>query len=169
MLIVFFLKKKIFFADLLSLNKEDLQKKIENIENGDIFREIGFSNLLEGDFFSWYSNSENWDDEIYELVKKCIQILTEYEANKLIFDQENIHDIFIEIYQSILPKEVRHSLGEYYTPGWLAEHVINNIEIKHQHWKALDPCSGSGTFILKLINKIIQTLKKKVKNYYLKY
>ena len=66
---------------MLSLNKEDLQKKIENIENGDIFREIGFSNLLEGDFFSWYSNSENWDDEIYELVKKCIQILTEYEAN----------------------------------------------------------------------------------------
>ncbi len=157
---IFFKKEKYSFADLLSLNKEDLQKKIENIENGDIFREIGFSNLLEGDFFSWYSNSENWDDEIYELVKKCIQILTEYEANKLIFDQANIHDIFIEIYQSILPKEVRHSLGEYYTPSWLAEHVINNIEIKNQNWNALDPCSGSGTFILKLINKIIQSSKK---------
>jgi hypothetical protein len=157
---IFFKKEKISFADLLTLNKKDLQKKIENIENGDIFRDIGFSNLLEGDFFSWYSNEDNWDDEIYELIKQCIEILTEYEANKLIFDQENIHDIFIEIYQSIIPKEVRHSLGEYYTPGWLAEHVINNITISNQNWSALDPCSGSGTFVLKLINKIINTSKK---------
>ncbi len=157
---IFFEKEKFYFSDLLSLNKEDLQKKIENIENGDIFREIGFTNLLEGDFFSWYSNEGIWDDEIYELVKKCIVILTEYEANKLIFDNENIHDIFIEIYQSIIPKEVRHSLGEYYTPGWLADHVINNIEIKNKNWNALDPCSGSGTFILKLINKVIQSSNK---------
>jgi len=135
----------------------ELQKKIENIENGDIFREIGFTNLLEGDFFSWYSNEEIWDIEIYELVKKCIVILTEYESNKLIFDNENIHDIFIEIYQSIIPKEVRHSLGEYYTPGWLANHVISNIDIKKKNWNALDPCAGSGTFILELINKVIKT------------
>ncbi len=154
---IFFKKEKFYFSDLLSLTKVELQKKIENIENGDIFREIGFTNLLEGDFFSWYSNEEIWDIEIYELIKNCIVILTEYESNKLIFDNENIHDIFIEIYQSIIPKEVRHSLGEYYTPGWLANHVISNIDIKKKNWNALDPCAGSGTFILELINKVIKT------------
>ena len=32
-----------------------------------------------------------------------------------------------QLYQQLFPKSVRHDLGEYYTPDWLAEHVLNEL------------------------------------------
>ena len=56
-------------------------------------------------------------------------------------------------------QEVRHSLGEYFTPAWLADNVVNKTiamlpEEKQSKWRAIDPCCGSGVFIISLIKKI---------------
>ena len=50
-----------------------------------------------------------------------------------------------------------HSLGEFYTPLWLADHVIDEAEklTESDNLVSLDPCCGSGTFITILIKKII--------------
>lgn len=58
-----------------------------------------------------------------------------------------------------MPNEVRHSLGEYFTPAWLADNVVNRAigmlpEEKLNTWRAIDPCCGSGIFIISLIKKI---------------
>ena len=52
---------------------------------------------------------------------------------------------------AIMPISVRHSLGEYYTPKWLARKVIQDglrhLEIDyHKHVRVLDTAAGSGTF-----------------------
>ena len=31
------------------------------LEDGELFRQIGILNLLEGDFFSWYADSKQWN------------------------------------------------------------------------------------------------------------
>lgn len=58
---------------------------------------------------------------------------------------------------SIMPKSVRHSMGEYFTPSWLADYVVTEcIQLqKNQEWKAIDSCCGSGTFIIALIKHIV--------------
>ena len=113
------------------------------IENGEIFKQIGLNNLLEGDFFSWYVYEDAWNNDIFKAVLDVIYKLTEYSSNEYLFATNNVHDLFIDLYQSIIPSEVRHSLGEYYTPSWLARHVIEHAD-KPNGWSGLDPCAGSG-------------------------
>ena len=57
-------KSLINYADSIQLGSEPLRKQFERIENGAIFREYGMTNLLEGDFFSWYCNSSQWTAEL---------------------------------------------------------------------------------------------------------
>lgn len=160
---IFFGKTNLRFKDLLKLDSQALRTRLEQIENGDIFKDIGIINLLEGDFYSWYVYKGTWNTELYDTIRECIQILSVYDTNQSIFSKTNIHDLFNDLYQSIIPKEVRSSLGEYYTPNWLAEHVVKNTD-KPQNWRGLDPCVGSGTFILKLIEEIIREDHKKTQN-----
>lgn len=65
-------------------------------------------------------------------------------------------DPISKIFESVFPKEVRHSLGEFYTPYWLADYVINSVtegDEDASNKSFIDPTCGSGTFIIALINK----------------
>lgn len=97
-------------------------------------------------------NNKFWED-IVQIVK-CID---QYSAFSLNVYYEPI-DIFKDLYMSIIPKSIRHSMGEYFTPKWLADYVITNgiADLENQEeWKAIDPCCGSGIFLLELIKKIV--------------
>jgi hypothetical protein len=60
-----------------------------------------------------------------------------------------------KLYQQLFPKSVRHDLGEYYTPDWLAEHVLDKLGYAGDPDKRLlDPACGSGTFLVMIINRI---------------
>src|SRR3712207_9483265 len=49
------------------------------------------------------------------------------------------------------------SMGEYFTPEWLADSVITEAlqTISSKNWSAIDPCCGSGIFIIALIKKVV--------------
>jgi Eco57I restriction-modification methylase len=50
---------------------------------------------------------------------------------------------------------LRHDLGEYYTPDWLADHVLNDLGYEGDpDERLLDPACGSGTFLVMAINRI---------------
>lgn len=50
---------------------------------------------------------------------------------------------------------MRHALGEYYTPDWLADHVLNELNYEGDPDKrVLDPACGSGTFLVMTINRV---------------
>ena len=155
---IFFKQSNLRFNDLLKLDEESLRVRLECIENGDVFKDLGIKNLLEGDFFSWYTEKKTWNTDVYKAIAECAKTLSVYDDNQLLFDRTNVHDLFIDLYQSIIPREVRHSLGEYYTPNWLAEHVVKNIE-KPKSWRGLDPCAGSGTFVINLIQEVMSENK----------
>lgn len=157
---------KLNYNELVELDDVALANIMKQIDSGDIFNQLGFSNLIEKDFFSWYLDSEIWDTTISDLLKAIMGILAEYDVGQRLFDGENVHDFFKELYQSIIPKEVRHSLGEYYTEDWLADHVITNRlsnYVANNYWRAMDPCCGSGTFIMKLIECVIAEAEDYVK------
>ena len=42
-------------------------------------------------------------------------------------DPAGSRDLLKKLYQQLFPKSVRHDLGEYYTPDWLAEHLLNLV------------------------------------------
>ena len=70
----------------------------------------------------------------------------------------------------MMPAEVRHSLGEYYTKQWLAHHVVKEaIELCGvSKWKGVDPCCGSGTFVTAMIGQVLYETKSLSKEEQLK-
>jgi len=61
-------------------------------------------------------------------------------------------DTLKDLYQEAIPRRTRHALGEYYTPDWLAEHVLD--ELGYRDERLLDPSCGSGTFLVAAINRV---------------
>lgn len=161
------------YFDLSQISSSELQKFLNAMEDGYSYKSNNIENLLEGDFFSWYADKNQWNYEIYGFIKKTIQIIDTYSAFSF-----NIHynpiDIFKDLYMSIIPKSIRHSMGEYFTPKWLADYVVqNSIKNLPKNWKAIDPCCGSGIFIISLIKQIVgnrelitisENEKNKIKN-----
>lgn len=144
------------YSDLTNISSSELQKFLAQLEDGYVYRSSNIINLLEGDFFSWYAAEEQWDADLWKLILDIIQCIDEYSAFSFDISYEPV-DIFKDLYMSIMPKSVRHSMGEYYTPEWLADYVISQgLKLqKCKEWKAIDPCCGSGTFIISLIKHIV--------------
>jgi hypothetical protein len=130
-----------------------LKREMEDLEAGSIFRHLNITNFLEGDLFAWYAFV--WSEPIETLVRGMVARLDDYNPGTLSEDPAGSRDLLKKLYQQLFPKSVRHDLGEYYTPDWLAEHVLNELEyIGDPDKRLLDPACGSGTFLVMAINRI---------------
>ena len=72
------------------------------------------------------------------------------------FQRSNNYDFIKQIYEALIPKRLRHALGEYYTPDWLAESTLNSAIDAYgsesiRSISILDPTCGSGTFLFQAI------------------
>ncbi|RDV11855.1 hypothetical protein DXT99_23405 [Pontibacter diazotrophicus] len=145
-----------YFSDLSKIDSPTLRRFIEYIEDGYVFQTGGVRNLLEGDFFSWYCSEEIWTDKLSSLILDIVHVLEGYTISFYKHGYTTI-DIFIDLYMEIMPPEVRHSLGEYFTPAWLADYVIKESVsiVNKEHYQAIDPCCGSGVFVMSIIKNII--------------
>lgn len=130
-----------------------LKSVLENLEAGGIFGQLGITNFLEGDLFAWYLPA--WSDPIEDLVRKMAARLVGYNPMTLKEKPAEARDLLKKLYQQLFPKSIRHDLGEYYTPDWLAEHVLNELGyVGDPDKRILDPACGSGTFLVMAINRI---------------
>ena len=84
-----------------------------------------------------------------------VACLDEYDPKTLSIDPIESRDLLKMLYQQLFPETVRHDLGEYYTPDWLAELVIERVGYDgNPDKRVLDPACGSGTFLVMAINKV---------------
>ena len=66
-------------------------------------------------------------------------------------------DLFRETYNRIFPRTVRHALGEYYTPPWLADRILDSVSYCQNGFESLlDPCCGSGVFLLQGLKRLLR-------------
>lgn len=152
------------FEELVDIDEEALRQHLVSLEEGAIFREYGITNLLEGDFFSWYSSSNQWTQKIANSISDVFEILNRYSNKAVLNNSIKSADFFKELYIALMPAAVRHSLGEYYTKRWIAQQVVDealSIASYPNNWKGLDPCCGSGTFITVMIDKVLEEEKDK--------
>ncbi len=154
-------------AHLRGLNV--LKKELEELESGGIFKKIlGITNFVEGDYFSWYL--EEFDQDIANVVSLIAKRLADYEPATPILEPEYARDLLKRLYQHLVPRKVRHDLGEYYTPDWLADLVLDEIGYTIENFeklakekedptyplqlRLLDPACGSGTFLILAIKRL---------------
>lgn len=147
--------KSSYTAMLAHSSEDELKSKLKELEDGGIYTKRGITNFLEGDFFSWYLDA--WEEgapALKDWLKEITRSLSEFEPATTIVDPDVTRDLLKKLYQYLVPKEVRHKLGEYYTPDWLAELVLNEVGYDGNTLKrVLDPACGSGTFLVLAIQR----------------
>jgi len=152
-----------FASFLTHLSNEELKQELENIENGGVYAKKGINNFLEGDFFAWYLDAFNYP-ALPDVIKEITRTLSEFEPATTTLDPDSTRDLLKKLYQYLVPKEVRHRLGEYYTPDWLAELLLNEVGYDGNTLKRfLDPACGSGTFLVLAIQRTIKHGREKEK------
>ncbi len=117
----------------------------EDLVRGREFREAsGISGIIESDFFSWVAE-----------VPKGTRVIAEFAARVARYDWKRAEPGLASVlYQSIIPSEERAKLGEYYTPSWLAEAIVDEVVTEPLSQRVLDPACGSGQFLVAAINRI---------------
>jgi len=128
------------------------KEEINTILNGEAFEKYGILNFIEEDFFAWILHPQI-EKEITNLVMKLLRELIIYDLTQL------NEDVFKELYQELVDPEVRHDLGEYYTPDWIAEYMLKDLVTQKPDCSILDPACGSGTFLFSAIKLIVRELK----------
>lgn len=113
--------------------------------NGEFFRERNIQNLAEDDFFSWASGTPA-EAAFFEFFGNLFKRLGEFDWSRI--DE----DLLKMLYQELVDPEDRQLLGEFYTPDWLAELALQ--EINYQGETLLDPACGSGTFLFCAIRRL---------------
>jgi type I restriction-modification system DNA methylase subunit len=61
----------------------------------------------------------------------------------------------------LVDPDTRHDLGEFYTPDWLAEIMLDHVLAENPDVRLLDPACGSGTFLYTAIRLKRRWLKER--------
>jgi methylase of polypeptide subunit release factors len=182
---------KSYIAELEDANMKGLdtfRRTLEDLESGGVFRRLlNITNFIEGDYFSWYL--EELDTETANAIADLAKRLADYEPATPVLEPEYTRDLLKRLYQNLLPKKIRHDLGEYYTPDWLADLLLDETELTIGNFnrmasekkdmtvplclRILDPACGSGTFLVLFIKRLREYaeehyLKDILSNYLLK-
>ncbi|MFX1276415.1 MAG: N-6 DNA methylase [Promethearchaeota archaeon] len=142
-----FLKHTYFSLVLKSLLITRLSL-IQNIDFAEAYRDFRSNNLeafyiFEFDTFYWIDFSKKLFSMIYD------------EIENKSFMQE---DLFINFYQELFFADIRHKIGEFYTPSNLVEKMVNDFYEFGK--KILDPSCGSGNFLINIIISILNNKEK---------
>ncbi|MGH3622653.1 MAG: N-6 DNA methylase, partial [Sciscionella sp.] len=126
-------------------------ERMRYLESGELFYDAGVVNMLNGDFFSWYLDDADWP-AFEPGLDRLIGELRGVNFDMTRKAPESVRDLFKGLYMTFVPSGLRHALGEYYTPDWLAAHALDTIDWQPQH-STLDPTCGSGTFLLEALRR----------------
>lgn len=141
------LAKALLYAKLRP--HDPFKKDIEDILNNRFLQINGIKNF-DQDFFGWLLIPKAKSSSI-QLVKEVLSELYDLDLSKV------NEDLFCDIYQEIVERQQRHKAGEYYTPEWLVELILNEALAAWEQQddgklpKILDPACGTGGFIFRAI------------------
>ncbi len=144
---------------------DDLRVTLRALEHGEHFAQL--RNFLEGDFFRWYvevlsgegespaepAGSAGASPSLSSAIRYLCGVLSNYRLRA--GAQAQTRDLFKHVYQNLVPRRIRHDLGEYYTPDWLAELTLNRLGYEGEG-RLLDPSCGSGTFLVLAIERALR-------------
>jgi len=122
--------------------REDDPKRLLS---GEAFASAGINGAVESDFFDWIVA----DREGEALVRRIMNHVRRFRLSEV------ESDVLKVLYESLIDREERHGLGEYYTPDWLAAKIVRHAVDRPLEQRVLDPACGSGTFLFHAIRNFL--------------
>ena len=122
-------------------------------------------NSLADGFPNWLIDAAS--DEGEAAIANLVSVVNRYEWRR------SNRDTLKDLYHAVIPRDIRHDFGEYYTPDWLARAVCE--QVMDADWRAgvieaavngelngaaaLDPACGSGTFLYHAVQLLLETAR----------
>ena len=130
-----------------------LEREVRRLEAGSVFRALNVVDPFQDDPFSWYATA--WNEPIARMVGGLVDRVGRYDRGALARDPTRGGDLLKALYENLFPRRLRHALGEYYTPDWLARRLLDDLDYSGDpRVRLLDPACGSGTFLVMAIRRI---------------
>lgn len=137
--------------DMLAVASDDaLRRFLAALEDGRPMRAAGLDDVIVADGPGWCAAAERWTPGLARAARAAIAHVATYDAGALLRPSADPCDLFRPLYERLIPASARHDLGEYYTPRWLAQAVLADLPAP-PGWRGLDPCCGSGAFVVELV------------------
>ena len=122
-------------------------------------------NSLADGFPNWLIDAAR--DEGETAIANLVSVVNRYEWRR------SNRDTLKDLYHAVIPRDIRHDFGEYYTPDWLARAVCE--QVMDADWRAgvieaavngelngaaaLDPACGSGTFLYHAVQLLLESAR----------
>lgn len=130
---------------VMGFDLRDAARDARALLTGRLFDRAGLVGIGHAGFFDWVLDWARGWDVLDELIRRV-----------RVFHWAGVdHDVLKALYQSVIAPEVRHRLGEYYTPDWLARHMVEHVVDNPLHQRVLDPACGSGTFVFHAVRRYL--------------
>jgi hypothetical protein len=113
--------------------------------SGEAFTSAGIGGAVESDFFDWMVAAP----EGVALVRRIMAHVRRFRL------REVESDVLKILYESLIDRDERHGLGEYYTPDWLAAKVVRHAVDRPLEQRVMDPACGSGTFLFHAVRRVL--------------
>ncbi len=126
-------------------NLEEMQAEPGVLVSGQLFEHAGLLGVGQAGFFDWVLDAPQGSDVVADLARRVSA-----------FEWTSVnHDVLKALYQSVIAPDVRKQMGEYYTPDWLAERMLEQAAPQPRSTRILDPACGSGTFIFHAVRRFL--------------
>ena len=169
----------------LQLYVDGSKAAVELFWEGRALTKFNINYLFERDEYDWIFD-QTIAEKLDKFFKELGSLLLSYDWSKI----EGL-DLLKEIYQNVVPREVRRQLGEFYTPDWIAqlilwralhilvkgsspkEYIVEDpvkeaVELIDEFYtrnnripKLIDPTCGSFTFGVQYLNTLLKWYMEK--------
>lgn len=132
-------------------DRPDVRDHCRRLEDPEEWVQRGLSNFVSDNLFSWYL--DRWTPALAEAIGTLISRFRTYDAHPCEGAQHS--DLLRALYLDLIPAAVRHDLGEYYTPDWLAELTLDEVGLDgNPEQTVVDPACGSGIYLIAALRRM---------------
>jgi hypothetical protein len=134
------------------LEKAEIDRLFDGAKGANTTNLVG--NFFETHFMEWFTFTDSGFET--DIVNQTLKVIDRFDLSTFVLRPEDVQDILQEVYMELIPAEMRHLMGEYFSPDWIVEHALDLAGYDGNEEKTLiDPCAGSGPFLTQAIKRVI--------------
>ena len=119
----------------------------DEIMSGAYFEKRNIFNYSCDPIYDWYFCEDSLKQDVLQIIIKNVKTI----------DTNTIPEDFLkDVYEQIFPSKVRRGMGEFHTPMWLVDFIIEDILKTDPDFlkkKIIDPTCGSGSFLISILKR----------------
>ena len=143
-------------------SNSELLQALSDLDHGRLPGGLDIDNLFESDVFSWWLNLARSSVDLISVLRGTLSALDSFAFPRTVLGPQKATDVLGDLYQSLVPRQLRRALGEFLTPHWLAEACLQRLRQLGANFttgRILDPTCGTGSFLIPALSERIGRLR----------